>query len=243
MIRSLIIVCFCLLSMPVFSQQMATISGVLQDQQSGEAIRYGQVSGEAETVAVATPLHSQHSMIEKGKVLLGASVGSNGFSAIDRVTREESYAVSVVMQPRIGVLLTDRILLAVQGEIQITRSSLPNPWLNDEYYGIGGLGRYYFYVLPQVKPFSNEEVLNIFRGFVEIGAYAKNGDIHVDSLVSLPGLPIAELQLGVGFNLQLLKSLCLEFSLFYVNRPAARYEVAFPLTPRLGLEFFIPYQP
>lgn len=191
-------------------------------------------------VSTGAFLQGQSPYIKKGKLLIGSSFGSSGYADRHPVTSEETWALSVTMQPRIGVFVTDNVLLAVQGEIQITRSSFPDNWLNDEYYGIGGLGRYYFPILAHVFPFSKEQFQSRVKGFGEVGGYFKNGNIQGDSLVSLPSMSIFELQLGGGVSIQLIKSLCLEFSMFYVTRPDSRYEVAFPITPRLGLELIIP---
>ena len=185
-------------------------------------------------------LIGQHAYTRQGKMMAGFSAGSSGFTARDPVTREESWAFTLTIQPRIGVFIADRFLIAAQGEILLTRSSFPIPWLNDEYYGLGGLGRYYFFVLPNLSPFSKPQVQERVRGFCEVGGYWKNGDTQGDSLVALPGLPIFEVQVGAGINVRLVKGLCLEMSMFYVNRPDPRYALPFPVIPRLGLEYIIP---
>ncbi len=184
------------------------------------------------------------SFIRKGVVLVGSSTGGSGALWRDPVTNERNYFLTTVFHPRVGVLFSDRWMVAGQIEFE-TRTTSDNSGIGESYWGYGGLIRHYP-AYPSWMPMSENHIeepgspkpAKRLRCFLELGGHHLPAFSDNLGNIAQPNLRTWEIQAGFGGNLRLWKGLCLELGWFYVARPFSEFNSS-PLRPRIGLEWFI----
>lgn len=182
----------------------------------------------------------QDAFKRKGEVYIGTSLRPKARFGRTQFPDRRHWTIGTVIQPRLGIFVTDDLLLSIQGEVEIVRSTAEI--LNGEYYGIGPSARYY---LPFTQGLfrSNNNTRATRRspiiGYVEVNSYWKNGAEGPDVMFTLPRLSIFEIQTGAGLDFFVNENLAIELGCMIISRPAPQYPIWNPIRLRLGIDYFI----
>ena len=178
-------------------------------------------------------------------VFLGTSSGGLIVDARDPQTDERYHFRHLNFQPRVGVFISQQLLLAAQGMMAYTWDS-DNPVTAN--YGWGVIGRYY----PKwAETFIKKTVsISTVYPFLELG-YHRASYYQADTTITntigtlaplleqylLPSPTIDEFQFAGGINWRLYKFIHLEVSAVYVYRPDELYPPPSRFQARVGFDF------
>jgi hypothetical protein len=158
-------------------------------------------------------------------------------------------------QPRVGLFVTDELVVAAQGMFAST-------WATDQvlhsFYGWGVLSRYYpQWIRQTIHQWFGKDwkglffcVQPFFEGGYHRASYYQSspsnqytGTGGVNTLVTryfTTGNPsIDEFQVAAGLDLRLYRSIYLELSLVYVYRPDPRFPAPAALQKRIGIDVLL----
>lgn len=176
----------------------------------------------------------------KGEIYLGTSLRPKARFGRTQFPDRRHWTIGTVIQPRLGIFVTDDFLLSIQGEVEIVRSTAEI--LNGEYYGVGPSARYYLSFMQGLlrsKNHTREIKRKPILGYVEVNSYWKNGAEGPDVMFTLPRLSIFEIQTGAGLDFFVNENLAIELGCMIIARPAPQYPIWNPIRLRLGIDYFI----
>lgn len=154
------------------------------------------------------------------------------------------YFSQVTFQPRVGVFLSPRLMVAAQADWGVAWGGLEVPFQKGMHYGWGYLVRVYAgfqppAFLPQPGWFASLDLPRNLRFFLEVGHHLGSGYQRNDSVLFLSRPRIHEVQIGLGINYRLFRQLHLELTPMWAGRPDPDFSLPAPFGVRLGLDYFL----
>ncbi|GAB4405588.1 MAG: hypothetical protein OHK0039_06720 [Bacteroidia bacterium] len=154
------------------------------------------------------------------------------------------YFSHVTFQPRVGVFLSPRLMVAAQADWGVVWGGLEVPVQKGTYYGLGYLVRVYAgfrhpAFLPQPGWFSALDLPRNLRFFLEVGHHLGSGYQRNDSILFLSRPRIHEVQVGLGINYRIFRQLHIELTPQWAGRPDPAFSLPTAFGIRLGLDYFL----
>jgi hypothetical protein len=186
---------------------------------------------------------SRDTLSRRNTWLIGTSSGGLILRAKDFDTQAKIKLTHLNFQPRIGLFVSHRWLLGLQGDYGFESGTGVQ---REAYYGVGYFARWYIPAWPSgakhrfpIPPF----VQTRFKGYAFLGHRVTNLYSALDSLVTLDRPEMHTFQVGIGGNIYLTRYLALEVTYLSTYIPQAPDRKWIALQPSVGLDLMLNHPP